>query len=289
MVLGGVECRGFRNLADGRTQVADGVVVVYGSNGAGKTNLLEALYFGLTGRSFRAGNDRDMIRFGEQRARVELDLSVSGSSLLSAIDRSGERRHLIAGRPLTGVAEERPLVSVFHPDRLQLVEGLTGPPPGAPRPSLRRGLAGASRPAQPFRANAGSAERPGAAHPRGPGRGRVAALLGRATRRRGRAPDGGEVRGRRRARRDLLRAGEQSRPARGRDLLSASGVRRPRGARRGARSRAAPRTWAAPTPRMGPNSTRSSCASPAGPCGASAHRASSGSPCSPCSSRNGPR
>jgi DNA replication and repair protein RecF len=122
-VVGGVECRGFRNLDDGTTAIADGVVVVCGPNGAGKTNLLEAVYFGLTGRSFRAGNDRDMIRFGEEGARVELDLTVSGSRLLAAIDRSGERRHLLAGRPLAGEPDERPLVSVFHPDRLQLVKG----------------------------------------------------------------------------------------------------------------------------------------------------------------------
>jgi DNA replication and repair protein RecF len=122
VVVGGVECRGFRNLADGRIPIADGVVVVCGPNGAGKTNLLEALYFGLTGRSFRAGNDRDMIRFGVDGARVELDLG-TGSRLLAALDRSGERRHLLAGRPLVGTVDERPLVSVFHPDRLQLVKG----------------------------------------------------------------------------------------------------------------------------------------------------------------------
>jgi DNA replication and repair protein RecF len=122
MVVGAVECRGFRNLVDGRTAIAAGVVVVHGPNGAGKTNLLEGLYFGLTGRSFRAGNDRDMIRFGDDGARVELDLD-GGSRLLAAIDRSGERRHLIAGRPLAGEPDERPLVSVFHPDRLQLVKG----------------------------------------------------------------------------------------------------------------------------------------------------------------------
>jgi DNA replication and repair protein RecF len=122
MVVGAVECRGFRNLGDETTEIADGVVVVHGSNGAGKTNLLEALFFGLTGRSFRAGNDRDMIRFGDQGTRVELDLA-RGSRVLSAIDRSGERRHLLGGRPLAGAADERPLVSVFHPDRLQLVKG----------------------------------------------------------------------------------------------------------------------------------------------------------------------
>ena len=123
MVVGAVECRAFRNLADGQTRISDGVTVVCGPNGAGKTNLLEAVYFGLTGRSFRAGNDRDMIRFGEQGARVELELPPDGSRLLAALDRSGERRHLLAGRPLAGSPGERPLVSVFHPDRLQLVKG----------------------------------------------------------------------------------------------------------------------------------------------------------------------
>jgi DNA replication and repair protein RecF len=122
-VVGGVECRGFRNLIDGHTAIGDGVVVVHGSNGAGKTNLLEALYFGLTGRSFRTGNDRDMIRFDESGARVELDLGDGAERLLAAIDRSGERRHLLEGRPLAGAPGERPLVSVFHPDRLQLVKG----------------------------------------------------------------------------------------------------------------------------------------------------------------------
>src|SRR3954447_15634503 len=122
MLVGAVECRGFRNLVEARTEIAAGVIVVHGPNGAGKTNLLEAIYFGLTGRSFRTGNDRDLIRHGEEGARVELELT-DGASLLSALDRSGERRHLLSGRPLAGNAAERPLVNVFHPDRLQLVKG----------------------------------------------------------------------------------------------------------------------------------------------------------------------
>jgi DNA replication and repair protein RecF len=122
MVVLAVECRGFRNLVEARTEIAAGVVVVHGPNGAGKTNLLEAIYFGLTGRSFRTGNDRDLIRYGEEGARVELELA-GGGSLLAALDRSGERRHLLSGRPLAGDPDERPLVSVFHPDRLHLVKG----------------------------------------------------------------------------------------------------------------------------------------------------------------------
>ena len=122
MIVRAVECRGFRNLVDSRIETGGGVVVVHGPNGAGKTNLLEGVYFALTGRSFRAGNDRDLIRFGEQAARVELELE-AGPTLLGAIERSGERRHLLDGRALAGEADERPLVSVFHPDRLTLVKG----------------------------------------------------------------------------------------------------------------------------------------------------------------------
>jgi DNA replication and repair protein RecF len=122
VIVRAVECRGFRNLVDSRIETGGGVVVVHGPNGAGKTNLLEAVYFALTGRSFRAGNDRDLIRFGEQAARVELELE-GGPTLLGAIERSGERRHLLDGRALAGEPDERPLVSVFHPDRLTLVKG----------------------------------------------------------------------------------------------------------------------------------------------------------------------
>jgi DNA replication and repair protein RecF len=121
-VVGAVECRGFRNLVEARTELGASVVVVHGPNGAGKTNLLEAVYFGLTGRSFRTGNDRDLIRHGEEGARVELELT-EGGTLLAALDRSGVRRHLLSGRALAGGPGDRPLVSVFHPDRLQLVKG----------------------------------------------------------------------------------------------------------------------------------------------------------------------
>jgi DNA replication and repair protein RecF len=124
VIVTALECRGFRNLADARTPFGDELVVVHGPNGAGKTNLLEAIYFCLTAHSFRSGNDRDLIRFGEDSARVVADLDgVAGSKLLAGLDRTGERRHRLDGKALTGDPGERPLVSVFHPDRLQLIKG----------------------------------------------------------------------------------------------------------------------------------------------------------------------
>ena len=134
-----LEPRGFRNLADAPIALGQGITVFHGPNGAGKTNLLEAVYFGLVTHSCRAGRDGDMIRHGEDTARVELELEgpagsgAPGRVLLASLDRSGERRHLVDGGPLPSQLE-RPPVSVFLPERLQLVKG----PPAHRRAHLDR-------------------------------------------------------------------------------------------------------------------------------------------------------
>jgi len=116
-----VECRGFRNLADASVPLAPGIVVCHGPNGAGKTNLVEAVYFGITAHGFRGGPARDLIAHDRDSARVELELAEG--TLLAALDRGGERRHRLDGRELGSGPPTRPLVSVFHPDRLELVKG----------------------------------------------------------------------------------------------------------------------------------------------------------------------
>ena len=44
-----------------------------GENAQGKTNLLEAIFYPSVGRSFRGAHTPEMIRFGEQNARITLD------------------------------------------------------------------------------------------------------------------------------------------------------------------------------------------------------------------------
>ena len=55
-----------------RSTLGPGLTVVTGRNGAGKTNLLEAIYFACTGRSCRTANERECVRFGAQLTRLEL-------------------------------------------------------------------------------------------------------------------------------------------------------------------------------------------------------------------------
>ena len=49
--------------------------VIVGDNGAGKTNILEAIYMTATGKSFRADKDSELISYGGQFASIRCDVS----------------------------------------------------------------------------------------------------------------------------------------------------------------------------------------------------------------------
>src|SRR4051794_27113839 len=119
--------RDFRNYERAELHLAPGLTVIAGPNGAGKTNLLEALYFGLTGRSCRTSNEREVVRIGASVARVELEVEADdGRHLLEVGFEPGEdKRMRVDGAALDrgGAMPARPLVSVFLPDRLDLVKG----------------------------------------------------------------------------------------------------------------------------------------------------------------------
>jgi DNA replication and repair protein RecF len=123
-----VEANPLRSLAELRVELAPGIVSLIGPNGAGKTNFLEALYFALTGRSFRTSDRRELIPFGGSFARAEAvvrDEDGVERRLLASVSRSEGRRHLLDGSPAdpTTMARNRPPVAVFSPDRLTLVKG----------------------------------------------------------------------------------------------------------------------------------------------------------------------
>lgn len=123
-----IEARPLRSLERFRVDLEPGIVSVVGPNGVGKTNLVEALYFALTGRSFRTSDRRDLIPFGGSLARAEAlvrDDDGLEHRLMASVSRSEGRRHLLDGAPAdpATIARHRPPVAVFAPDRLSLVKG----------------------------------------------------------------------------------------------------------------------------------------------------------------------
>jgi DNA replication and repair protein RecF len=128
-----LQLRDFRSYEQAQLRLGPGLTVVAGRNGAGKTNLLEALYFACTGRSCRTANEREVVRFGAPLTRLVLEAEDErGRHEVAVGFQPGEAKRLrVDGAPVERLteAEARPLVSVFLPDRLELVLGA---------PALRR-------------------------------------------------------------------------------------------------------------------------------------------------------
>ena len=112
-----------------------------GANGSGKTNLLESIHVGTQGFSPRSRSDTQLIRQGEQAARIELRGTRGPTPVTVAMTLSANepRRASLDGAPLRSVEQLRSELStlVFTPDRLVIVKG----GPAARRAYVDRSLA----------------------------------------------------------------------------------------------------------------------------------------------------
>src|SRR5204862_218592 len=127
-----VQMRDFRSYARAEAVLGEGLTVVHGPNGAGKSNMLEALYFGCTGRSSRTRSERELVRFGARIARVVIKLAEGSQTHELSVGfgtpagHGGPVKRMSAdGAPVERLldVEQRPLVSVFEPDRMELIKG----------------------------------------------------------------------------------------------------------------------------------------------------------------------
>ncbi len=119
--------RDYRSYASLELGLEPGLVLAVGENGAGKTNLLEALHVGTQGFSPRSRNDAQLVRFGADAARIELTGDLGGRKLeIELTLRPGEaKRAQLNGAPLRAAEQLRGEVAtlVFTPDRLVVVKG----------------------------------------------------------------------------------------------------------------------------------------------------------------------
>jgi DNA replication and repair protein RecF len=117
----------FRNYEAADVELAPGLTAVVGSNGQGKTNLLEALAWLATLSSFRGAPTDALVRRGASTAVVRAATDVDDREVLieAELTTAGRnrvqvnRQRLARARDLLGALR----VSVFAPDDLELVKG----------------------------------------------------------------------------------------------------------------------------------------------------------------------
>ncbi len=127
-----LRARGFRNLrgAEGGElflEFGDGFNVVHGENGAGKSNLLEALDYLGTLSSFRGAKTESLVGIEEESARIDglLEGHLAPRRFGVQLSRSAARKVQIDGKRPRSIAMWRGAIHVvlFHPGHLSLTMG----------------------------------------------------------------------------------------------------------------------------------------------------------------------
>lgn len=125
MIIKRLKAEGFRNIKSCDIDFDNGVNMLYGNNAQGKTNAVEAMYIFARGRSFRAREDKELVKFGEDGFRIYIEYEDRGG--LNSLEYAffgKERRRKKNGYKLDGVKEMIGSFKavLFYPDDLGLVK-----------------------------------------------------------------------------------------------------------------------------------------------------------------------
>ena len=132
MILAELTVRNFRNHAHSVLEFGDGITVLFGDNGQGKTNLLEAISYVSLTKSFFGASDATVLRIGAEQFEV-LGTVIDGSGRRRVIrvaytNTTGEKVYTVNGvqpERLASVIGEFPVV-VLSPDHTRITSGGPG-------------------------------------------------------------------------------------------------------------------------------------------------------------------
>jgi DNA replication and repair protein RecF len=125
MIVHRIVLEAFRNYIGMSADFSDRINVIIGNNAQGKTNLIEAVYYLTSGRSFRTRSDKELIHFGSDNAYIRADiLSGERNQKLEARIRRGRTKEFYANDVKQQKASElsgRLTAVLFCPDDLFMI------------------------------------------------------------------------------------------------------------------------------------------------------------------------
>lgn len=125
MIIKELRLNNFRNYENEKINFSNGINIIYGNNGMGKTNALEAVYYFSQGRGLR-GTSKDVIRIGCNEACAEIIFDAEGREFHSVIKFCGKQKKITVNDielKKTSQLVGKFVCVLFTPDELDLVKG----------------------------------------------------------------------------------------------------------------------------------------------------------------------
>ncbi len=118
----------FRNISDEKISFDERITFLYGKNGAGKTNAVEAIYYFAMCKSFRTNSDSDLIMHGKENAGLFMTYSIDRDKEEKnmSVSLTKDKKQLRYEGAVIEKASEfigRFRAVFFSPDNLSLIKG----------------------------------------------------------------------------------------------------------------------------------------------------------------------
>lgn len=126
MIIKRFRAEGFRNIEHCDLEFSPGVNLLHGKNAQGKTNAIEGIYVFSRGKSFRAREDSELIRFGDEGFRLYIEYEgADGEGQLEYALFGKERLRKKNGYKIKKVSEMIGCFRsvLFYPDDLKIIKG----------------------------------------------------------------------------------------------------------------------------------------------------------------------
>jgi DNA replication and repair protein RecF len=126
MYIKSLELANFRNYTNASITLNRGLNIFVGENAQGKTNVAEAIYYVGNLKSHRAVRDRELIKWGAQRAYIKADVvKETGENTLEFLINSEDKKSVKINGVNAGKMSEvlgNAYVVIFSPEDLKLVK-----------------------------------------------------------------------------------------------------------------------------------------------------------------------
>lgn len=127
MITSSIELYNFRNYKNEKILFSDGVNIICGDNGMGKTNIIEAVYYFSYGRSFRSSG-KEVIKDGEKEGFIKINFENEDREKHAKINfLSGKRKEIFINDielKKTSQLLGNLICVLFTPDEMEIVKGM---------------------------------------------------------------------------------------------------------------------------------------------------------------------
>lgn len=125
MWINNIKLSNFRNYNNHEIKLHENINVFFGENAQGKTNIIESIFLGSIGKSFRTNKEKELIKFNEEKASIEINFKKSDRDGNVKIEIGDKKQIYLNGIKLKKLSELLGNINIviFTPDDINILKG----------------------------------------------------------------------------------------------------------------------------------------------------------------------